>query len=505
MTADDPHPAGVLRGSSKPLGALGQELARDDAVALAWRGLEFAVDVRRGGFCGLGARTERKAILKGLAGRAPPGRLVACMGPSGSGKTSLINLLSGRGAPTAGRVFVNGKRASPATLRRIGSFVQQDDCLLETLTVREVLATAAAFTLPRRMTKAEKAARVDDAVALLRLHKCTDTLIGSPAGGTKGISGGERKRTSVAIELISNPRILFLDEPTSGLDANMAASLVKTLQALSATGRPVVASVHQPSSEIYFLFDDLVLLLNGSPVYVGSIKQSISYFSVLGFPTPQFSNPADFIFTQVLTDTSAATAAASAADLAKLIDETARSDDVREAFLVQAWETSSERKGLDASLAAEAIEDAAEYKLQSTSEPRATVGEQALVLTVRAVKNILRNRLLIPAMVGQAFFFALLTAVIWVPLPMDNAAGIQDRAGLLFFTTTNPLFGNTIGSECQRVPGAGRRALTRIRRRQSCRRLPTSAASCCANRRPRCTPSRRTSDPRCWSSSRCGW
>ena len=277
-----------------------------------------------------------------------------------------------------------------------------------------------------------------------------------------------------------------------------------TLQALSATGRPVVASVHQPSSEIYFLFDDLVLLLNGSPVYVGSIKQSISYFSVLGFPTPQFSNPADFIFTQVLTDTSAASAAASAADLAKLIDESARSDNLREAFLVQAWETSSERKGLDASLAAEAIEDAAEYKLQSTSEPRATVGEQALVLTARAVKNILRNRLLIPAMVGQAFFFALLTAVIWVPLPMDNAAGIQDRAGLLFFTTTNPLFGNTIGSECQRVPGGGRRALTRTRR-QSCRRLLTSAASCCANRRPRCTPSRRTSDPRCWSSSRCGW
>ena len=186
-------------------------------------------------------------------------------------------------------------------------FVPQDDIFFSQLTVQETLEMKAALLLPAEVTPAQRAGVVAKLLRRLGLVKCA----GTPVGGrkTRGISGGEKKRVSIAIELLTGPTVLLLDEPTSGLDANMAASLVKTLQALSATGRPVVASVHQPSSEIYFLFDDLVLLLNGSPVYVGSIKQSISYFSVLGFPTPQFSNPADFIFTQVLTDTSAASAA----------------------------------------------------------------------------------------------------------------------------------------------------------------------------------------------------
>ncbi|OLY82417.1 ABC transporter G family member 15 [Smittium mucronatum] len=243
--------------------------------------------------------SKKKIILDRITGSFTPGRLTAIMGPSGSGKTSLLNLLSGRvsSGKVEGNIWLNGRSADSGSLGLVSRFISQEDVMMSTMTVREVVEMAIKFRVDG-ITQDEINVRANEAITTLELEKCQNTLIGDTIA--KGISGGERKRTSIAMEMATDSSILFLDEPTSGLDMYTSALVVKLLRFISRSGQTVVSVIHQPSSDIFKLFDDIVLLSEGQIIYFGPQKQLVDYFSKLGFQCPNYTNPADFVFTDVL-------------------------------------------------------------------------------------------------------------------------------------------------------------------------------------------------------------
>ncbi|KAG2497031.1 hypothetical protein HYH03_005034 [Edaphochlamys debaryana] len=205
-----------------------------------------------------------------------------------------------RGAKVEGRVLLNGAPCSAGAVRELSAYVQQQDVLLPSATVREVVLASAQLRLPYAIPLETKRKLVEEALRDLDLLACADTLIGDELRGLKGVSGGERRRTSVAAELVKDPRLLFLDEPSSGLDSETAMGVVAALSRLARKGRTVICTLHQPNSDITEVFDDLMLLAGGRVVYGGPWAGAVGFFARAGFSCPSFKNPADY-FLQVMT------------------------------------------------------------------------------------------------------------------------------------------------------------------------------------------------------------
>ena len=164
------------------------------------------------------------------------------------------------------------------------------------MTVKECLEFAAKLKLPGTM--ADKMARVRLLIEDLKLYKCRDTKIGGPL--VKGVSGGERKRTSIGVELITDPSLIFLDEPTTGLDSFTATSVMDILRTLAHDeNRTVISTIHQPNSDIFEMFDRLMLLARGKIIYFNEARLSVDYFSRINFQCPDLSNPADFFMSMM--------------------------------------------------------------------------------------------------------------------------------------------------------------------------------------------------------------
>ncbi|KAJ7964069.1 ABC transporter G family member [Quillaja saponaria] len=248
-----------------------------------------------------------KRLLNGLTGFAEPGRIMAIMGPSGSGKSTLLDSLAGRlsrNVVMTGNILLNGKK------KRLDfgvvAYVTQEDVLLGTLTVRETISYSACLRLPSTMTKEEISGIVEGTIMEMGLQDCADRLIGT--WHLRGISGGEKKRVSIALEILTRPRLLFLDEPTSGLDSASAFFVVQALRSVAHDGRTVISSIHQPSSEVFTLFDDLFLLSGGETVYFGEAKMAVEFFAEAGFPCPLKRNPSDHFLRCINSDFDVVTA-----------------------------------------------------------------------------------------------------------------------------------------------------------------------------------------------------
>lgn len=241
------------------------------------------------------SRIQERTILNGITGMVQPGELLAVLGPSGSGKSTLLNALGGRlpGHQLTGTVLANGRKLTKSVLRRTG-FVTQDDVLYPHLTVRETLIFCALLRLPKSLTRREKTEVAESVIAELGLSKCENTIIGNTF--IRGVSGGERKRVSIAHEMLVNPSLLILDEPTSGLDSTAAHRLVSTLSGLAhQKGKTVVTSVHQPSSRVFQMFDTVLVLSEGRCIYFGKASEAMSYFESIHFQPSFPMNPADFL------------------------------------------------------------------------------------------------------------------------------------------------------------------------------------------------------------------
>lgn len=229
------------------------------------------------------------------------------MGPSGAGKSSLLNVLAGRSSSRgnvkiSGTVTVGGKKIDPVAFRKNIAYVMQDDSLLATATPREALFFSASMRLPSHYTKKQLNDLVDSTLTDLGLDVCADVLIGGAL--IKGISGGQRKRTSVGVEIITSPNLLFLDEPTSGLDSYSAHSLITLLKNQICKTATILCTIHQPSSEIFCLFDSVIFVRAGQIFYQGPVSTITSHFAKFDHISPPGYNPSDFIMnlSQIVTD-----------------------------------------------------------------------------------------------------------------------------------------------------------------------------------------------------------
>ncbi|XP_045173292.2 uncharacterized protein LOC123534894 [Mercenaria mercenaria] len=247
---------------------------------------------------GVSVAAKTTHILNNVTFASCSGDFLAVMGPSGAGKTTLLNAIAGRQPLSTGEITLSGKNFDKQLRRRLG-FVLQEDVFFSRLTLWETLYFTAMIRLPEHISRAEKIDRVDEIVNMLDIRKCVNTVIGDMF--ERGLSGGEKKRASIACELLTDPDILLLDEPTSGLDSSTALSLIRQMKTFAAQyNKTIIVSIHQPSSQIYHMFDSLLLLANGKVAYYGGAhKEPLDFLEQVGFKCDAMYNPADF-FLEVL-------------------------------------------------------------------------------------------------------------------------------------------------------------------------------------------------------------
>ncbi|KAJ3117487.1 hypothetical protein HDU96_006581 [Phlyctochytrium bullatum] len=234
-----------------------------------------------------------REVLKSVSGNLRSGRMTAIMGPSGSGKTTLMNVLLGKVKHTSGDIQINNRTSDPTLYRKVIGYVPQEDTMLRELTVREVLLHSGRVRLPPTWTEAEVEEHVDNVIGILGLGYVSDSIIGDERD--RGVSGGQRKRVNVGIELAAVPLALLLDEPTSGLDATSALLLISLLSSITKyAGLTTVAILHQPRPEVFHLFDDVIMLApSGQVAYAGPVNCVRPYFESLGFEMSSSGNVAD--------------------------------------------------------------------------------------------------------------------------------------------------------------------------------------------------------------------
>ncbi|KAJ8314084.1 hypothetical protein KUTeg_008645 [Tegillarca granosa] len=258
-----------------------------EPITLSWKGINvYALPESRACCRGPPPGAENKTILRNVSGSVAPVELE---------KSTLFNVLTNR---NQGKLVIRGEVKTNGIdigkgIKNVSAYVQQDDLFIGTLTVREHLVFRALLRMDTRIRKPARLERVEQVIQELGLTKCADSLIGTP-GRKKGISGGEMKRLSFASEVLTNPPLMFVDEATSGLDSFMAQNVVHTLKMMVSKGRTILCTIHQPSSEVYDMFDEVLLLAEGRVAFMGPTKEALGYFSRLGYNCPVNYNPADF-------------------------------------------------------------------------------------------------------------------------------------------------------------------------------------------------------------------
>ncbi|EDV95783.1 protein scarlet [Drosophila grimshawi] len=280
---------------SLPLRSYSKWSPTEQGATLVWRDLCVYTNV--------GSGRGMKRIINNSTGAVQPGSLMALMGASGSGKTTLMSTLAYRqpaGTVVQGDILINGRRVGPF-MHRISGYVYQDDLFIGALTVLEHLNFMANLRLDRRISGEERRLIIKDLLERTGLLSTSHTRIGS-GDDEKVLSGGERKRLAFAVELLNNPVILFCDEPTTGLDSYSAQQLVATLHELAQKGTTILCTIHQPSSQLFDNFNNVMLLADGRVAFTGSPQHALNFFADHGYYCPEAYNPADFLIGVLATD-----------------------------------------------------------------------------------------------------------------------------------------------------------------------------------------------------------
>ncbi|GAA5886465.1 hypothetical protein JCM6882_001645 [Rhodosporidiobolus microsporus] len=412
-----PRPSEVVEAKKAPLNGLKENRKRVDVIVN-----NLQLKVRRRNPLTRGA-AEDKVILERVNARFPAGEVSVIMGPSGAGKSSLLQLLAGRLSSSAmsdfnstGSIELNGQPFDPS-LASLVAFVEQEDAHhLPALTVRETLRYAARLRLKQR-SSAECDARAEEVLRMLGLKACADNMVGGEL--VKGISGGEKRRLSLAVELLSDPAVLYADEPLSGLDAFTAQNVMNSLRDLAAAGRTVIVSVHQPRSDIWKLFDNVLLLVKGGKsAYSGPTDGILRAFEGAGEKCPLDFNPADFILDVVSVDHRSLAAEEHSSK--------------RVSRIVEMWD----KQPAPAAFAAEApAAHASSQKFRPTPLYKAFP-----VVLSRSFRNLYRQPDIFVARIANPPFLAILFWLFFLRLGYGPATS-QVRIGLLQQTTALPFVG----------------------------------------------------------------
>ncbi|KAL4474939.1 hypothetical protein ABPG74_001635 [Tetrahymena malaccensis] len=376
-------------------------------VDITWKNVTYTAHTKK----------YHREILKGLSGICKQGEMTAIMGSSGAGKTTLLNILCCRAENTnevklTGEITANGQPFDARSFSNFAAYVMQEDLIMETMTVLEALLFAAHL----KMSGSEqvKQAKVKEVLKIMRLEKCQHTLIGG--ANIKGITKGEKKRTSIAFELVSDPDVIFLDEPTSGLDSFTAYNVVDVLQQYAREqNKTIICTIHQPSSEIFIKFDRLILLVDGKFIYQGPRYKVIKHFGSFGFQCPNLSNPADY-FMSIMH---------------------AESEENRSNYKIyfEQFETQLKPK----------IEQ--EINLSGTEKimhkgSQANFLTQLKILIGRNIKNMKRSPLELRAKIIQSIILGVFIGLVYLNLPdpysnRDDQRAVNDYNGAIFFLIVN--------------------------------------------------------------------
>jgi ABC-type multidrug transport system ATPase subunit/ABC-type multidrug transport system permease subunit len=425
--------------SEQPLSTLNSNVEHEDLeplipegrvpVTLSWENVSYSIKVSSG--LPWNRVHKQKTLLNGVSGVVKPGQLLAIMGSTGAGKSTLLDVLVGykNTGTLNGDIRINGQPRNHL-FKRMAGYVTQDDCLMETQTVRETLKFCADIKLPKSLSQRERDLRVQNVIDELRLTKVGDSFVGSQF--QRGISGGEKKRVSIGCELITDPGLLFLDEPTTGLDAYNSLVIMELLNSLAKSGRTIICTIHQPRSSIFELFDQLLLLSQGNVVYFGPANQAVPYFAAVSLHCPQFTNPADFFIDMVIENERIRDGLIQTQeDAPNLVEYYLKSSEYR-ITTERIRETEKEMSHVSMDLQARV---ASAYP----SEFATPLWRQFLLIAERSIRNIRRNPIVTYLQLFNNFFMALLVGSIFFHLGM-NFKGIQDRQGSLFFILTNQAF-----------------------------------------------------------------
>mmetsp|Transcript_8772 Transcript_8772/g.16344 ORF Transcript_8772/g.16344 Transcript_8772/m.16344 type:complete len:652 (-) Transcript_8772:2368-4323(-) len=355
-----------------------------------------------------------RTILDNITGSVSNGQVCALLGPSGAGKSSLLNILSGRIAPSkkkkvmSGNMLVNNQVVSPFKFRKHVAYVMQDDALFATATAREALEFSAKLRLPSSVSNQERTQLIDELIVSLGIEHVQHTYCGSAL--VRGLSGGEKKRVAIGVELVTNPKILFLDEPTSGLDSYSSWKVVCILSALAKSGCACLCTIHQPSSEIFNVFDKVMLLARGKVLYNGSVTSLPAVLEQQGFTLPPLTNPADYVMMLAQTleaaelpqyneETGVGVQVLEPVNLAKAADDKALAAHISvqqdDEYTIQAREGSS-------------ILELADNDDGFSAERTSTWGLQIYLLAIREMKNVRRDTKALGARIGITIFLNLL-------------------------------------------------------------------------------------------------
>ncbi|VVU95652.1 ABC-2 type transporter [seawater metagenome] len=345
-----------------------------------------------------------KLILNNLNMHIVENKLTCILGKSGAGKTTLLSLLAGRilKGDITGNLKVGINNFDKKRIKRKIAYVKQKDIMSDNLTVFELINLCA--NLKINTTKGEIKNKVDEIINILDLNECKNVIIGNDMN--KGISGGQKKRVAIALELIHDPDIIFLDEPTSGLDTYNAYNVMKILNFLSLKNKTIITILHQPASEIYNLIDYLIVLDNGKCCYSDKQELFIPYLKSLNFNCPIYTNPTDYLFMEILNS----------------------EDNVKQMIINNNIEFTPNSICLDCNV----------------TQPK-TFLQLSRILFKRRLQEIYRNKRAFKTKIYQSIFLSIIIALIYQGLDTSQES-VQNRIGLLFFLSMQIFMSAVYGS-----------------------------------------------------------
>lgn len=392
----------------------------DPSCCLSVKNVSYTVSEHVGPWWDLSSFRKKwtRQILNEVSFHVDSGQIMGILGNSGSGKTTLLDAIAGRignSGNLLGDIFVNGRKLKTEQFQDCFSYVLQSDNLLSYLTVEETLTYTAQLALRKHSAEAIRK-KVTAVMAELSLGHVAQSVIGGRI--FPGISGGERRRVSIASQLLKDPKVILLDEPTTGLDSMTANQIVMLLAELARRDRIVIVTIHQPRSELFRIFNRIAIMSRGELVFCGQPEEMVDFFSSCGYECPEYCNPFDIYVDLTSVDTRCSER--EAATYSRMHDITSAYQN-SEIFKSMLGRIEQSCQGVDKPM----------IPFKSKESPNCL--SKLNVLLRRTVRNVSRDRMGILMRLSQNLIYGLFIAFFLMKLGKDVTKGaVQDRIGLIY-------------------------------------------------------------------------